>query len=95
MFRSTSNNYISGMEVLIRDARQMRMARDVPGPRVRPKVPSKLRGRVGTRRAWKRRNPPRVVEYFHREPTDMLMLMGKLIATPQQADFIRRQTVKL
>jgi len=29
----------------------------------RPRVPSKVQGRIGTRRAWKRANPPGV--YMH------------------------------
>lgn len=42
---------------------------------------------------WKRRNAPHYV-YFYREPTDVLVLSGQtIIATPQQADELRRQTV--
>lgn len=70
-----------------------RTPRDVQGPWVRPRVPNKLTGRKGTRRMWKRRNAPHYV-YFYREPTDVLVLSGQtIIATPQQADELRRQTV--
>jgi len=84
-----------GMRVIIKDAQeQRRTACDVQGPWVRPKVPSKHRGRKGTRRDWKRRNAPHYV-YYYREPEDVLVLGGTtMIATPQQADFIRRSTVQ-
>ena len=80
-----------GMSVIIQDAQQQgRTARDVKGPRVRPKVPSKRMGRKGTRRAWKRRYPP-YWTYFYREPDDVLVIHGRtIIATPLQADYLRR-----
>jgi hypothetical protein len=83
-----------GMRVVIKDAQQqMRTARDVRGPWVRPKVPSKSKGRKGTRRKWKRRNAPHYI-YYYREPTDVLVFAGStIIATPQQYDAIKRQTV--
>lgn len=84
-----------GMRVVIKDAQQQaRTARDVQGPWVRPKVPNKRRGRKGTRRMWKRRNAPHYV-YYYREPSDVLVLGGStIIATPQQADYIRRSTTQ-
>lgn len=83
-----------GMRVIVKDAQeQRRTSCDVRGPWVRPKVPSKQIGRKGTRRMWKRRNAPHYV-YYYREPTDVLVLAGStIIATPQQYDAIRRQTV--
>lgn len=90
----------AGMEVRIIDAQQQaRTARDVRGPRVRPKVPSKAIGRRGTRRAWKRANQPHFVMYY-REPDDLLVLdhwklfgpRPVVIATPAQADALRRAT---
>lgn len=78
-----------GMQVQIVDA-QKRTARDVCGPWVRPKVPSKSKGRWGTRRMWKRRNPPHHV-MLYREPADVLVLGNRMIiATPLQADAMRR-----
>lgn len=66
--------------------------RDVRGPWVRPRVPNKQTGRKGTRRMWKRRNAPHYI-MFYREPTDILVLAGQtIIATPLQADALRRQT---
>lgn len=83
----------NGMQILIVDAqRQGRTERDVKGPWIRPRVPSKLDGRKGTRRAWKRRNAPHYVMCY-REPTDVLVLHERqIIATPQQADALRRVT---
>jgi hypothetical protein len=80
-----------GMRVLIVEAdKQRRTACDVRGPWVRPKVPSKRNGRKGTRRQWKRRNPPHF-EMLYREPDDFLVIHGDtIIATPRQADAIRR-----
>lgn len=80
-----------GMRVIIKDAQEQRRTTcDVQGPWVRPRTPSKRAGRKGTRRMWKRRNAPHYV-YFYREPTDVLVLGGStIIATPQQADHIRR-----
>jgi hypothetical protein len=83
-----------GMRVIVKDAQEQRRTdRDVRGPWVRPKVPNKAKGREGTRRMWKRRNAPHYV-YYYREPTDVLVLGGStMIATPQQYDAIKRQTV--
>jgi hypothetical protein len=85
-----------GMQVRILDAqKQARTACDVQGPWVRPKVPSKRTGRKGTRRMWKRANPPHHV-MFYREPTDVLVLQGRfIIATPLQADALRRATPRV
>jgi hypothetical protein len=86
----------SGMDVRIIDAQQQRRtARDVKGPWIRPKVPNKRRGRWGTRRMWKRRNSPHHI-MIYREPADVLVLHGRtIIATPLQADALRRQTHSL
>lgn len=83
----------AGMTVRIVDAqKQARTERDVRGAWVRPKVPSKTRGRKGTRRAWKRKHSPHYLMHY-REPTDVLVFAGRtIIATPQQADALRRQT---
>jgi hypothetical protein len=88
-----SMNY-AGMTVRIVDAqKQARTERDVRGPWVRPKVPSKSDGRRGTRRSWKRRNPPHFLMCY-REPSDVLVLQNRIIiATPIQADLIRRSTI--
>lgn len=84
-----------GMDVRIVDAQQQRRTeRDVRGPWVRPKVPNKAAGRKGTRRMWKRRNAPHHV-ILYREPTDVLVLAGHtIIATPAQADALRRQVAR-
>lgn len=84
-----------GMDVRIVDAQQQRRTeRDVCGPWVRPKVPNKAAGRKGTRRMWKRRNAPHYV-MLYREPTDVLVIHGRtIIATPLQADALRRQTIQ-
>lgn len=82
-----------GMWVTIADAQQQqRTERDIPGPWVRPKVPNKMTGRKGTRRMWKRSHPPHRV-MLYREPSDVL-IVGKttIIATPLQADALRRAT---
>lgn len=83
-----------GMRVIIKDAQeQRRTVRDVKGPWVRPKVPNKRIGRKGTRRDWRRRNAPHFV-YYYREPSDVLVLGGTtILATPMQADFIKRSTI--
>ena len=83
----------AGMRVIVKNAHeQRRTARDVRGPWVRPKTPSKAKGRKGTRRMWKRQNAPHYV-YLYREPTDVLVLSGRtIIATPMQADALRRAT---
>lgn len=85
----------SGMRVQIVDAqKQARTTRDVRGPRVRPKVPSKAAGRRGTRRAWKRKNAPHYV-MFYREPDDVLVIGNRtIIATEKQADALRRATIE-
>lgn len=92
LFRAPGS--FAGMSIRIVDAQdQRRTACDVRGPWVRPKVPSKRDGRRGTRRAWKRANPPHYV-YLYREPTDVLVLHGRtIIATPAQADILRRETI--
>lgn len=80
-----------GMQVQIVDAQeQRRTIRDVRGPWMRPKVPNKRAGRNGTRRFWKRRNPPHFV-MLYREPTDVLVIANStIIATPLQAAELRR-----
>lgn len=90
---ATMPGAFNGMRVLIVDAqKQARTQRDVRGPWVRPKVPSKRAGRRGTRRAWKRRNSPHYV-MLYREPDDVLVIRNRqIIATPQQADMLRRET---
>jgi hypothetical protein len=81
-----------GMDVQIVDAQmQRRTPRDVRGPWLRPKLPSRITGRKGTRRGWKRANPPHYV-MMYREPDDVLVIYGQIIvATPRQADALRRQ----
>jgi hypothetical protein len=81
----------NGMDVRIIDAQvQRRTARDVRGPWVRPKAPSKRAGRKGTRRLWKRANAPHHVMLYH-EPDDVVVIHGRtIIATPGQADALRR-----
>jgi len=87
-------NY-AGMAVQIVDAQQQRRTpRDVRGPWLRPKVPSKACGRKGTRRQFKRKNPPCFI-WFYREPSDVLVLYGRtIIATPSQADALRRSVLQ-
>ncbi len=81
----------AGMNVQIVDAqKQQRTERDVRGPWVRPKCPNRG-GRKGTRRQWKRKNAPHFV-MLYREPTDVLVYGRTIIATPQQADDMRRAT---
>jgi hypothetical protein len=83
---------LGGLTFVVKDAQeQMRTPRDVRGPWVRPgRVPSKRRGRKGTRRAWKRSHPPGYVWYF-REPEDMLVLNGREAwVTPRQLSALRR-----
>jgi hypothetical protein len=91
----TAPGRFNGMTVRIVDAQdQMRTARDVRGPWVRPKVPSKVAGRRGTRRAWKRRNAPHYI-MLYREPCDVLVIGGGIIiATPIQADALKRATIE-
>lgn len=83
----------AGMQVRIVDAQQQaRTPRDILGEMVRPRTPSKRAGRRGTRRNWKRTHPPHRVLYY-REPTDVLVIQNRLIiATPAQADQLRRET---
>lgn len=90
--RATPGTF-AGMTVRIIDAQQQaRTPRDVRGPRVRPKVPSKIVGRKGTRRAFKRANPPHFI-MLYREPPDVLVLAGHtIIATPPQAEELRKAT---
>lgn len=78
------------MDVRIIDAQfQARTPRDVPGPMVRPVVPSKLAGRRTTRRIYKRKHPPYRI-WLYREPEDVLILLGRtVIATPLQAEALR------
>jgi hypothetical protein len=83
-----------GMTVQIVDAQtQKRTPRDVRGQWVRPKLPSKVNGRRGTRRAWKRKNSPHYIMLYH-EPSDVLVIANQMIiATPLQADALRRACV--
>lgn len=81
------------MAVQIVDAQaQQRTARDVVGPWVRPRCPNRG-GRKGTRRQWKRRNAPHFV-MLYREPTDVLVYGTTIVATPAQADELRRATIE-
>lgn len=69
--------------------KQARTPRDVKVAWLRPKVPSKLNGRKGTRRGWKRRNAPHWL-LAYREPTDVLVLNNEtIIATPTQYAALR------
>lgn len=84
----------AGIRLMVKDAQeQMRTPRDVRGPWVRPRCPSKLKGRKGTRRWWKRRNVPGWTWYY-REPTDVLVYDAfgsrHAIVTPQQADALNK-----
>lgn len=79
-----------GVEVRVLTAEQQkRTPRDVRGPWVRPKCRSKAKGRKGTRRGWKRLNPPHRL-WFYREPEDVLKFNDPLtrrptiIVTPRQ-----------
>jgi hypothetical protein len=91
MWPLSPSGAFGGMQVQIVDAqRQARTICDVPGPRVRPKVPSKRKGRKGTRRMWKSRHCPYTV-MLYREPDDVLILRDQIIiVTPIQADWLRR-----
>lgn len=84
--------YYNRLIVRIVDAQQQaRTPRDVRGPWVRPRCPNKG-GRKGTRRQWKRKHAPHYV-YYYREPDDVLILNNRvIIATPLQADALRRST---
>lgn len=80
------------MQVIVQDAQQQRRT---PLYRtdiwIRPgRVPSKLAGRRGTRRAWKRKHPPHWL-WAHEEPTDVLVIQDRtVIATPAQYYAIRK-----
>lgn len=93
MLLHTAPGRFNGMEIRIVDAqKQARTPRDVRGPWVRPRCPSKATGRRGTRRMWKRKNAPHWT-WFYREPTDVLVIQNRtIIATPQQADALRKAT---
>lgn len=81
-----------GVQICVVDAQtQARTPRTVVGPWVRPRAPSKRAGRVGTRKAWKRRreNQPHFV-MFYEEPTDVLMSGTLAIVTPRQLQEIKR-----
>lgn len=60
-------------------AEQMRTACNVPLAWVRPKVPSKAKGRRGTRRAWKRKHPPHMT-FTYAEPDDILVFSARAMA---------------
>ena len=65
---------VGGMRVIEVSAdKQKRTPCDVPLRWVRPRVPSKLNGRKGTRRGWKRKNPPHMI-FTYREPQSTLSL---------------------
>ena len=76
---------VGGMRVIVQDAQQQRRTpRDVRGPWQRPgRVPSKLAGRKGTRRAYKRAHPPGWT-WLYREPTDVIKFARTVVLTPQQ-----------
>jgi hypothetical protein len=61
-------------------------------------VPSKLAGRKGTRRSWKRAHPPGYV-WLYREPTDTIVLTVRhqrtVIVTPRQWSELKRLTQPL
>lgn len=85
-----------GVRLIVRTAEeQKRTPRDVLGPWVRPKCRSKAKGRKGTRRGWKRRNPPHWM-WFYREPEDAIQFIDPfsgrptIIVTPRQQDALRR-----
>lgn len=87
-----------GVQVIVRTAeQQMRTPRDVRGPWVRPKCRSKASGRKGTRRGWKRKNPPHWL-WFYREPDDAIQFTDPMtrrpivIVTPRQKDALMRAT---
>lgn len=81
------------LRFIIQDAQQQRRTiRDVKLYRVRPKCPSKAKGRRGTRRNWKRRNPPHWV-YGYREPDNVIQFNGLTIVTPRQYRAIMAATL--
>lgn len=84
----------AGMDIFVKDAQeQMRTPRDVPGPMkwVRPRCPSKLKGRKGTRRGWKRQHSPGWAQtWLYREPEDVVILHNRMvIVTPRQYDALK------
>lgn len=82
---------LGAMKVIVVDAqKQARTPRDVKVTWVRPKVPPKRKGRWGTRKVWKRRNPPHWL-LAYREPDDVLVVHGEtIIATPRQYHAIQK-----
>ena len=84
----------AGLAMSVVDAQQQRRTiKDVRGPWIRPKpMPSKRAGRKGTRRAWKRANPPRW-SWLYREPTDVIVFQGRAILTPHQYRTLEPQTL--
>lgn len=87
-----------GVSLIVKTAdEQKRTPRDVRGPWVRPKCRSKASGRKGTRRGWKRRNPPHWT-WFYREPEDAIQFVDPftqrptVIVTPRQKDALMRAT---
>lgn len=81
----------AGLDVTLLSAeQQMRTPRDVPVGWVRPRCPPKRDGRRGTRRAWKQRraNWPHM-EFTFREPTDVLQIGRRIIATEKQWNVLR------
>ena len=82
----------AGLKVSVVDAqKQARTSRDIRGPWVRPKVPSKRDGRRGTRRAWKQKNAPHFV-MLYREPDGVLRFGDQIIVTPKQWALIKQRT---
>lgn len=80
---------IGGLEFVVVSAqKQARTPRDVPIGWVRPKVPSKAAGRLGTRKAWKRAHPPHM-RFAYREPTDVLVVGRRVIMTERQYHALR------
>lgn len=83
----------AGMDITLVSAQhQQRTPRDVPVGWVRPRCPAKLKGRKGTRKGWKRQRAhwPHM-EFAYREPTDVLMIGNRVIATERQYQAIKRQ----
>lgn len=89
--RSPGFSSFGGMSIQIVDGqKQQRTERDVIGPWVRPRCPNRG-GRKGTRRQWKRKNAPHHI-MLYREPTDVLVYGNTIVATPHQAEALRRAT---
>lgn len=87
-----------GVQLRVMDAQQQRRTPcDVRGPWVRPKCRSKAAGRKGTRRGWKRRNPPHWL-WFYREPEDVIQFTDPttrapvIIVTPRPKDALMKAT---